>query len=449
MTSEKKYQTAVFLFLALALSVRLAYVSYGPALIDQVWSDMREYVVKADMVLDGVWNPMHFFQSIGYSLVIALFKLKFFNWGKALAITQAIISFLTVFFVFKTSEASFGKKAGLIVLIILTLHIPWIIFNSLALPETIFTFLLSLMAWFGFKIVNNEKAPISAVIGWGFSFIGAFWLKGTHVFLLPLFLLGLLVLKQKRGLAPGLIIGLIAVAGACLHGVLTYNTIGKFQLSSSTGGLNFIEGKCPIKNNKDSIGYGFLSPAYYQLRLFQEKKWDAPFTNSSYFMKEGFKCIQKDPLVLLQSFEAIPFLFIGNTLWPANQMRISDQLRLYDQLFAIFLISGLAFYLTTLRRGKAQWKELAIWVLPVMSLFLCVYIFKSELRYRLPFDVWLIPLAVRGWIKGPAFAGPDVLEEIDVRADRHVCSVLTNVAWNELDVRVKEDVTSKRNTQTH
>ena len=41
--------------------------------------------------------------------------------------------------------------------------------------------------------------------------------------------------------------------------------------------------------------------------------------------------------------------------------------------------------------------EFVIWSLPVLALFLTSYIFKSEIRYRLPFDVWLIPLSVLGW----------------------------------------------------
>ena len=38
-----------------------------------------------------------------------------------------------------------------------------------------------------------------------------------------------------------------------------------------------------------------------------------------------------------------------------------------------------------------------MWGLPILSLFLCVYVFKSEIRFRVPFDVFLIPVAVKGW----------------------------------------------------
>ncbi|WP_408097726.1 ArnT family glycosyltransferase [Peredibacter sp. HCB2-198] len=447
MTSDKRYDLSVISLLILALAVRLCFLFYGKSLEDQIWSDMREYTVKADMIINGEWNAMHFFQSIGYSFVIIFFKKNFEHWGKALAYFQGIISFLTVWPIFRTATEAFGKKVGLITLLLVALNLPWIVFINLALPETIFTFLMALLAWFSYRIVYSEGPTTKYAVGWALSFLLAFWLKGTHVFLMPLFLLGLFAIKRWKAIPNMVTISAIFIIGVCLHGVLTYNTIGKFQLSSSTGGLNFIEGKCPIKNNHDSVGYSFLSPVYFQMGLFQEKKWGQPFSNSSYFMKEGFKCIKKDPLVLLQSFEAIPFLFMGNTLWPINQMSYSALARLYEQIFAVLLITGLALFLVSETNDPDRLRGLVVWGLPVLSVFLCVYVFKSEMRYRIPFDVWFIPIAVAGWIKkGPVFTGPRILENVYVSADSNICSVQTNVAWNELDVRVKEHVTSKRDT---
>lgn len=447
MTSEKRYDVTVLSLLVLALAVRIAFLIMGKPLEDQIWSDMREYTVKADMMINGEWNAMHFFQSIGYSFVIIFFKKNFENWGKALAYFQGIISFLTVWPIFKTATEAFGKKVGLITLLFVALYLPWIVFINLALPETIFTFLMSLLAWFSYRLVYSETGTSKYAVAWSLSFLLAFWLKGTHVFLMPLFILGLFAIKRWKAVPNIITISAIFIAGVFLHGVLAYNTIGKFQLSSSTGGLNFIEGKCPIKNNRDSVGYSFLSPVYFQMGLFQEKKWGQPFSNSSYFMKQGFKCIQERPLVLLQSLEAIPFLFMGNTSWPMNQMSFSELARLYEQAVAILFITGLALFAVSSFKDPDRLREFVVWGLPILSVFLCVYVFKSEVRYRIPFDVWFIPISMAGWIKkGPVFTGPRILEEIDVRANCDVRSIQTNIAWNELNVRIKENITSNRDT---
>jgi hypothetical protein len=39
-----------------------------------------------------------------------------------------------------------------------------------------------------------------------------------------------------------------------------------------------------------------------------------------------------------------------------------------------------------------------VWALPLAALCLCVYVFKSEIRFRVPFDVWFIPMAFDGWL---------------------------------------------------
>jgi hypothetical protein len=253
-----------------------------------------------------------------------------------------------------------------------------------------------LQAWITWLLIKKEKM-IFAIL-WAIVFLCAFWLKGTHVFFGPLFLIGLLTLKGQKALKSLVTISGIVFLGLSLHGAFSYSKIGQFLVSSSAGGLNFIEGKCPMKNNADSAGYSWLSPLYHQLGFSAQKKWDQPFTNSSYFMKEGLKCIAQDPSVMIRSIEGIPFLFVGNTLWPANQFQTSAWMRLYELFFAFFIMSGtLIFFRSLLEPNHFRLDEFVVWGLPILSLFLCVYIFKSEIRFRIPFDVWFIPVSFRGW----------------------------------------------------
>jgi len=128
------------------------------------------------------------------------------------------------------------------------------------------------------------------------------------------------------------------------------------------------------------------------------KKWDKPFTNSSHYMKEGLKCIGENPIVLVQSLESIPYLFFGNRMWPLTENKLAQYFRLYELFFSAFLIIGLAVIMREVFSREMSLSDKLIWILPIISLFLCVYIFKSELRYRIPFDVWFIPAAVQGWI---------------------------------------------------
>lgn len=394
-SSSKTTLLTSSLFIAAAI-IRLAYVYLSPSPSANIWSDMQGYNYISDEILKGHWSENHFFQSIGYPLFLSAVKYMFSNWGKALGYIQAILSFYTIVLVYKSVLQSMGQKIAIITLIATTLHVPWILFNGVILPETLFTFLMALCAWSMVKIFSEDKPSFIYQITWATSFIVAFWLKGTHVFWAPLFLTGYFFYK-KKSLKICLPAVAILLAGLTIHGAFTQSKIGKIQLSASTGGLNFIEGKCPYKNNKDSAGYAWHSPLYYQLDMHQQKVWPRPFTDSSYFMKEGFNCINEKPSVLIQSLEGINFLFIGNTLWPFNQFKFSGMLRLYEQIFSFVVITGLILFGFWLVQTKDV-KTIFVWVLPVLSLFMCVYIFKSEIRYRIPFDVWLIPISIHGWV---------------------------------------------------
>lgn len=396
MTSRKNQLLLVGAIFTLGLCLRLYQTLFGVPLDQVVWSDMNGYVQIADMIRKDVWQVNHFFQSIGFPFVIVFMKEFTPDWGFNLSLLNCLLSSLTLLFVWKASEDSFEFKTGAITLAIAAVHLPWIYLTTYALPESIFTFLLSVCAFLSGRIVRGEKWAIPSAFIWGVSFIAAFWLKGTHAFWGPLFLIGLFVLQKKKSLLPIIALGVPVASGLLFHAYLSLTKIGHPQLSASTSGLNFIEGKCPDKKNRDSAGYAWLSPLYYQLGLHSEKYWSVPFTNSSYFIRQGFECIKRDPFVLLQSFESIPFLFYGNTTWPLNQKTNAGKLRLYELLFTIFLICGLVFY-TKSMYFEFKREQFVIWALPIIAIFLCSYIFKSEMRYRLPFDVWFIPVAVLGW----------------------------------------------------
>jgi hypothetical protein len=381
--------------LLLALILRIGHVLSAPPLSGDIWSDMKIYVGISQDISAGIWKTTHFFQSIGYPLLISWLRQPGINLVLVLELLQAFASTFILFFMYRLVSSSFGMKTGLISLAIGSIHLPWILFTNFALPEIFFTFFLSICAWMTFLICVQQNNRFLPSFVWGLAFILAFWLKGTHALWGPLFFLGLIWSKKTAALKPIIIIGCVVSFGLMAHGYLTYAKTGKIQLSASTSGLNFIEGKCPSKRNIDSLGYTWLSPLYFQLGIDQSKTWKRPFTESGYYFRKGLQCIKHDPFVLIQSFESIPYLFYGNHMWPFNRKSYARYTRLYDLVFVLFSVIGLAAYWINFKFSK---NEFIIWTLPILSLFLCVYIFKSEIRYRVPYDIWIIPLGVKGWL---------------------------------------------------
>jgi len=387
------------LLMLLALTLRVLAVQFHP-ISRSLFADMNNYRRIADDILQGNWAPAHFLPAIGYSLVVAALKQISTNWAGAVGMYHIVISTATVWLVWQAAERAFGPRVGRWSLFVAAVHVPWIVLTTVNLSETTFTFQMALLVWAGLEVVERPTVRWSAL--WGLIFVTAFWVKGTHAFLGPLFLLAVLTMRRwswasmTRVAVP---ICAVVGAGLILHGVLTYRTIGVFRMSSLAGGLNFIEGKCPSKRNYDPSGSTWLSPIYAQLGMTSAKIWDRPFTDSGYYMGEGLKCIQRNPAVLLVSVENVPFLFTGNFMWPATQFSVRPYVRLYELFFGPWLMAGLAMWVTARRPWRRDVHGEAIaWALPVIALALCVYVFKSEIRFRVPFDVWLIPLAMSGWL---------------------------------------------------
>jgi hypothetical protein len=398
MTLLTSRHTVTVLFL-LALALRVAAVEINP-IASTLYSDMANYSGIADNILDGVWKPSHFLPAIGFSLIVAAFKRLFTNWAGLLAVYHVVLSMATVWLVWKCATRAFGQTVGVLSLLLAAIHVPWIVLTAVALSETTFTFLMAVLVWASLEIVERPSVRWSAI--WGLVFVAGFWVKGTHAFLGPMFLLGVLAWQRwSREAMARIAVPVSAVVGAglILHGALSYQTTGTFRVSAAAGGLNFVEGKCPSKRNYDTTGLTWLSPVYFQLGITSSKMWDRPFTDSGYFMKEGLKCIGRDPFVLVQSFESIPFLFVGNFLWPATHSSVAPQVRLYELVTGPFLMAGVALWLLARWPWRRErWGELIVWALPFAALCLCVYVFKSEIRFRVPFDVWLIPMAFEGWL---------------------------------------------------
>jgi len=384
-----------YIMIAFGFFLRLAYVQFINPIGSSLYSDMANYVQVADLIRINEWRPSHFFQPIGFPYLILLLKTLTPKWITALEWLQIAAGTLTLFIMWKVSKESFGEKIGLISLALASVHLPWVAFTGYALSENVFILLLATLAWLTLKLVRGENKSFALL--WAVIFFAAFLIKGVHIFYAPLFILTLFICKGTKAIKNIVIICLVISTGLVGHGIFTKQKIGKFQMSASAGGLNFVEGKCPLKNNADNAGYSWLSPLYHQLGMNQMKRWDHPFTDSSFFMKEGLKCIKNDPFVLVQSLEGIPFLFFGNTLWPVNGSKFKNQMRLYELYFSCFCLIGLVVFLRFLKDSPNRAEEVLLWGLPILSVMICVYIFKSEIRFRVPFDVWIIPVAIKGW----------------------------------------------------
>lgn len=404
---ESLFVVGVLIFAAV---IRYLYIFDWHLPEQYIFSDMKAYHDRAQEMLEGHITKQDFFQPIGMTF---FFMLAFKTGGlELLSWLQLIMSFLTVVFTWRLADKIFGKEVGYVTLLFVAGHYPFIFNSGVYLSECSFTFFISLFMYL--LVLKPYPFHQSWSFLLGLIFIFGFWIKGNFVFFVPL--MGGWYWWTKRNLRPLMGFTIAVALGLLGHGLVTAELIGKFQLSASNGGLNFIEGKCPAKINRDKDGYFWHSPLFTQISEGKNKYWDQSFTDSSYFMKEGLKCIAEDPVVLLESFRYIPYLLINNELWPSLDTKPEHRKtsRTYNLFFGFWALPGILIGLLLLLKKPREDQFMAI-VLPIASLCFLVWLFKGEMRFRIPYDIVIIPLAIWGWWEILALIYPQLPRSKSIR----------------------------------
>lgn len=359
----------------------MTFIEHPPELA--IWSDMGGYIERAMQISRGDYRESQLFQPVGFTLwsmwLRNLGGFEFFNWG------QVFLSWGSTVFVVLISLKYFTQRVSIVVVLLSVFHLGWIGMAEFHLSETLYTFLMMAGLYWGLRAIEGSRLRDFLILG--VLTMAAFYVKGTHSFFVPLFSAWWLF-KNRRQFNKAFV-QLSVMAIGCLivatpHLVWTAKKYGKAHFGPTAGALNFVEGKCPSKNNADSSGSSWMSPLFTVIGETTKKKWDRPFTDQKYFWKEGLKCIQADPWVMVSSVRYVYYLFYDNPAWPLGTLSNAKSIDLWTKLYSyLFIPVSLLGFLVLLRlRNSVAW----LGGLYIAALFLTVYIFKSELRFRLPFD---------------------------------------------------------------
>ncbi len=376
------------------------FIFAGHPMENFIFSDMSGYFNRAYDLMAGKFHLGHLTQPLGVS-VLAAASLKIFGTLFGLKVLYFIAGICSCAMAARAFHA-WGGSSRLVVLawglLLFDLHL--LQSAAFLLAEIPFAFFLS-GSLLVFAHISRDPSPkrwflAGALLGLAYLF------KGHLFFLAPFLLLWLLRLRALRpafALAAGVLIPVIFQAA------LVQRSYKKWSLSSDASVINWVEGKCPSKRNIDSRGIGFQSPLFYQLGENETRVWERPFLDHGFFWKEGGKCIQRHPLVLLESLRYPYYLFYGNHFWPALQGAFGEVSRAYAMMYGVFIVPGLLLGFVAILRSRfrdrdslrGRMKPEELWALMAFSLLFCVWVFKSEMRYRVPFDLCLIPLSLWGW----------------------------------------------------
>lgn len=350
-------------------------------------SDMGGYFERGLEMLQGNFDVGQNFQPLGYTLwslsIRGIGGWELHNW------LQVFFSWGVVLLTFLMALEYFNTAAAIFAVVVASIHFPQISFTAYHLAETTYGFLLTLSLWYLLKTLRKPTG--TQFIFTGCLLMLAFYFKGNHAFFIPILCLWLLYRYRqdlKRAMKYILALALGCMMVMTPHLIGTAEVYGKPMAGPSAGALNFVEGKCPWKNNRDNSGMSWMSPLFGQTGEKLQKTWDHPFTDQSFFWKEGLKCVRDNPAVMITSFRYIYYLFFGNELWPGG---FSTQLIPWSDTWRPFyhmvlLPTALLGCILLLKKNEETQQIL---MMLLLSVFITVYIFKSEVRFRVPFDAIL------------------------------------------------------------
>ena len=368
-----------------------------------MWSDMATYMGLASNIRREFFPLRDTFYPPGYSLL----NVFILNAGLDSLTLMPLLHWISFLLGIALTTAScrriYGGRVAYVCAWILALHFPFYSAFSYFMPECFFFLILSGL----FFMTARPLARISQRrwLGIGLLLGVALWFKGLAVYSAPLWCLAIsggtkpvsTKLKNCICLTLGFGVALLAL------GFFYRSMYHVRRYVPANGALNFVEGKCPSKRNHDSEGYWFHSPLNAQLERNTTKYWDAPFYDDAYYWRQGWKCVKNEPSLIFTELKEIYYLFFENVIWPGDAAPYAPLTRFTCAFFSSAFWCILAIALFLLRSKFLDLLHHSV-VVPVGGLFISVWFTHSEMRYRVPFDGFLIALVSACLVLGIARA---------------------------------------------
>ena len=410
----------VFLVYACGIGVRLLYTLSIQPPATTVYSDMGMYVGLARRFLShqpltapDVTHPL------GYSALLA------FLMGENQSLVRPMIVGLAVgclvpLAVGLLGAAAYGRRTGMLAVVFSSLYFPFIDFGALFLSEIYFIFWLALAfaAFLSMRRVQRRGAAIAIAVGGGLALSIAAALKSVALPAAFLFFVvdgvALALAGGPGGLSswwtrfkPWVLRASLAVAATVpllivLAGVCTRANEGRFCVTGNKMGSDFLLGHygriadIEWRSPRGDV-FRFGSPGAVLRHLDNHVQVPFSMTDGAANKKEAWRWIGQHPgEAIVLSLDHVYDTFFGSTMWPTFNHGSWPYGDISQYVFIVFLfVPTLLGFGGIVRRG---WRAVvtsrtALVLAPVAALTATVAVATGEVRYRVPFDVFLIAVA--------------------------------------------------------
>jgi hypothetical protein len=387
-----------------------------------ITSDMYFYVQlsKKFLAAHGPADPWDVTHPLGYPALLAFMTSE----GGSLArvvILQFILCCLVPPALGFLGAAAYGRRTGMLAVMFGSLYFPFIEYGALFLSEIHFIFWLTAAFALLFAVhkVRRRWVGLALAAGGGVALSAASAFKSVALpaaFLLAV-VEGVALLLTAPAPADArtrldrlrpwvlrwAIVGIAAApllgvqARACTHAnagnfCVSGNKMGADLLLGHYGRLGAIEWNPPGGNG----GARFGSPGAYLRRYEATARVPFALNDSPANSREAWRWIVNNPgEAIVLSLDHIYDAFLGSGMWPGYGHPTWIWTHLSQYIFIAFLfIPLIPICARIFRRGlrAALTSRTALLLAPVAALTITVAIATGEVRYRVPFDIFLITI---------------------------------------------------------
>jgi 4-amino-4-deoxy-L-arabinose transferase-like glycosyltransferase len=349
----------------------------------------------------------------GNSIYLGLLHRLSGDWTAAAGASLALC-LLVPLLVFWLARQLASERVAYLSLAISSLYFPFIDYGGYFMAETPFTVLLLLGGCLWVRARTREQA--GSVATWAFAAGAVIGIAATFkgfALLVALALLGVSVLdawlsaRRRLLLVPAMaMLGMaLAIAPAAMRASVL---VGKPTLISTNGAVNVLLGHYDERVQRlrfiDPAGHATFvqSPTLHQLGA----RGTATFRFAQYdqdrCMSAAWAWIGAHPFdAALRSVEHVFDLYVGTLPWPPYIASPRPLVTFFEKASLLFVtIPALLMVVTlTWRRSRADLAALAFLALPIVCLWVTVFLASSEPRYRVPFDGFAIILAAMCYLR--------------------------------------------------
>jgi 4-amino-4-deoxy-L-arabinose transferase-like glycosyltransferase len=418
---KTKWEVLVILIAVTGVFWRMYWIFLEHPAKNYIFSDMQVYYETALRLLDP-----HYTGRIDDTIhppatsFLMAFTYRFDPTWLAFNIVQFVTSAAVPFLIAAIGYDLFGVSVALIALVISSLYFPFIDYASYFLAENPFLFLLLLSTWLLIRSLRSSKLAVNIVLallsglslGCALGFKGQAWIPG---FLIAVFLAIAGWKHRWRRIGwvhAGVGVGLLTIVVPLTVRSTRIND-NRFALIAANGPMNILfghygePGHMIFHDSKRNIHLEYLGPSAYEHGSASVNNFPFGPYDSEECLAYAWKWIRENKFqALCRSFDQVYDQFFVWEAWPTNGTRYRRWTIEYQQLFLVFILFPAAMHVVLnfrkmLRLEPDVLGDLLI-LLPVLGICIGAFITVGEVRYRIPFDGFLILLAARAYAARPS-----------------------------------------------